>query len=334
MRVAILPRAVLSALLAATGCAPSPRLAVEMETVEAEGWAPVDPKDAAGTRQRALAEAQRRAVEKATGPSSGPPLRGQAAARRSAAQVLIGYRSNPLYLSQSRPAMAQKILVIDDDASIRKITKKYLAARGYSVVVTDNGSEALLLVREAQPDLLLLDAEMPGLDGYAVCRVLKKGTEARQTPIIIMSGARIEEKDVLSGFEGGADDYVLKPFSLPVLLVRIQAVLRRYSTSSQMEKKLRKRGLVLDPAGRTVKANGKPVELTRKEFDLLATLIGKAGRVLSVPYLLETVWGYDPADYNDPRTVEVHVSRLRSRLGPKIAKHIVNVIGHGYKFEA
>lgn len=226
-----------------------------------------------------------------------------------------------------------KILVIDDDESIRGIVKKYLADNGFSVVLTDNGSEGLLLFRESQPDVLLVDAEMPGLDGYAVCRVLKKETATRQVPVIIMSGSRIDDKDVLSGFEGGADDYVLKPFSLPVLLARIKAVLRRYATSSQMGSTLKKCGIDLDPAGRTVKVNHKAVSLTRKEFDLLATLIGKAGRVLSITYLLETVWGYDPADYNDPGTVEVHVSHLRKKLGPKLAKHIVSVIGHGYKFE-
>ena len=229
-------------------------------------------------------------------------------------------------------AMAYKILVVDDDDVVRKVVKKYLAGNGFSVVITDNGSEGLLLVREAKPDLILVDAQMPGLDGHSVCRVLKKEAATHHIPVIIMSGAKIEDKDVLAGFEGGADDYVMKPFSMPILMARIQAVLRRYATSPHMESKLRKQGIELDPAGRTVKVRGRALPLTRKEFDLLATLIGKAGRVLSIPYLLETVWGYDPADYNDPLTVEVHVSHLRKKLGPKIAKHIVNVIGHGYKF--
>lgn len=229
--------------------------------------------------------------------------------------------------------MASKILIVDDDEKIRNIVKKYLADNNFSVVLTDNGSEGLLLVRESRPDIVLVDAEMPGLDGYAVCRVIKKEAATRQIPVVIMSGSRIDDKDVLSGFEGGADDYVMKPFSLPVLLARIQAVLRRYATSSQMESKLKKCGIELDPMGRTVKANGRAISLTRKEFDLLATLIGKSGRVLNTTYLLETVWGYDPADYNDPGTVEVHVSHLRKKLGSKIGKHIVSVIGHGYKFE-
>ncbi|MBI4350644.1 MAG: response regulator transcription factor [Elusimicrobia bacterium] len=230
--------------------------------------------------------------------------------------------------------MPKKILIIDDDNAILKLVKKYLSSTGYGAVITDNGSEGLLLFRESRPDLVLVDAEMPGLDGHAVCRVIKKEAAARSVPVIIMSGAKIEEKDMLSGFAGGADDYVLKPFSLPVLAARIQAVLRRYEASSHMESKLRKCGIELDPAGRSVKCDGKSINLTRKEFDLLATLIDKAGRVLSVAYLLETVWGYDPADYNDPGTVEVHISHLRRKIGRERGRLIVNVQGHGYKFEA
>ncbi|MBI5238855.1 MAG: response regulator transcription factor [Elusimicrobia bacterium] len=226
-----------------------------------------------------------------------------------------------------------KLLVVDDDKSILGMIKRYVTANGFSCVVTDNGSEALMLVRESRPDLILVDAEMPGLDGHAVCRVLKKEAATQAVPVIIMSGARIEEKDMLAGFSGGADDYVIKPFSLAVLLARIQAVLRRYKTPVQSEEKLRKYGLELDPGGRTVKLGGKDVSLTRKEFDLLAVLIGRSGRVLSIPYLLETVWGYDPADYNDPGTVEVHVCHLRKKLGTRLGRRIVAVTGHGYKFE-
>jgi len=230
--------------------------------------------------------------------------------------------------------MALKALVVDDDRDILGLIKRLLTAGGMSCMVTDNGSEALMLVRESRPDIILVDAEMPGLDGHAVCRVLKKEASTHAIPVIIMSGTRIDERAILAGFQGGADDYVLKPFSPPVLLARIRAVLRRYENSSRSEEKLKKFGLVLDPAGRTVTIGGKGVAMTRKEFDLLATLIGKPGRALSIPYLLETVWGYDPADYNDPGTVEVHVCHLRKKLGPKLSKRLVAVMGHGYKFES
>ncbi|MBI3553332.1 MAG: response regulator transcription factor [Elusimicrobia bacterium] len=228
--------------------------------------------------------------------------------------------------------MPNKILVVDDDASVRGVIQKYLSSSGMSVVHTDNGSEALMLVRESKPDIILVDAEMPGLDGHSVCRVIKKEAATRHIPVVIMSGRLIEEKDILAGFAGGADDYLMKPVSMPILLARLQAVLRRYSAVVRSEAKLKKSGIELDPEGRTVKVDGKSVSLTRKEFDLLATLISKPGRALGITYLLETVWGYDPADYNDPGTVEVHVSHLRKKLGAKLAKRIVSVTGHGYKF--
>ncbi|MBI4060698.1 MAG: response regulator transcription factor [Elusimicrobia bacterium] len=230
--------------------------------------------------------------------------------------------------------MSRKVLVVDDDKSVLSLVGRYLTGAGFSVVSTDNGSEGLMLVRESRPDLVLVDSDMPGLDGHAVCRVLKKDAETRSIPVVIMSGAHTADADVVSGFSGGADDYVTKPFSLPVLTARLEAVLRRYQPTAQMGKMLRKSGIELDPAGRTVKAAGKNVSLTRKEFDLLALLIEKAGRVLSVPFLLETVWGYDLSTYNDPGTVEVHISHLRKKLGPKLAKSITNLTGHGYKFEA
>lgn len=229
--------------------------------------------------------------------------------------------------------MPEKILVVEDDAATRKLIARSLAEAGYAAVVTDSGSEALILIRESKPALVLLDIGLPGLDGLAVCRLLRKDTATRQIPIVIMSGSLIKERDVIEGFEEGADDYLVKPLSLPVLLARMRAVLRRYRTAVEVEVKHKKAGIELDPAGRTVKVHGVPVVLTRKEFDLLALLIEKPGRVHSVNYLLESIWGYDPADYNNPGTVEVHISHLRKKLGPKIGKRIANVLGHGYKFD-
>lgn len=229
--------------------------------------------------------------------------------------------------------MPPKVLVVDDEEHIRKLLKRFLGDQKYAVIAADNASEALLMAKESRPDLIISDVDMPGMDGDAFCRVLKQSKETKNIPVLLMSGRRVEEKDIVSGYEGGADDYVLKPFSLPVMSAKIQAVLRRYETSVQMGERLKKCGIELDPAGRTVKVGGKGVSLTRKEFDLLATLLERCGRVLSVNNLLESVWGYDPAEYNDPTTVEVHVSHLRKKLGPKAAKHIINVPGHGYKFE-
>ena len=230
-------------------------------------------------------------------------------------------------------AVPAKILVVDDDRAILQLAKKYLSSNGMTVMMTDNGSEALLLVRDSKPDIILCDAQMPGLDGHALCRRIKQEADTRSVPVVLMSGARIADRDVLQGFEGGADDYVMKPFSLPVLLARLRAVLRRYAAAEEKQGMLKKAGLEIDPAGRTAKIGKTPIALTRKEFDLLSVLLTKSGRVLSIPYLLETVWGYDPADYNDPGTVEVHVYHLRKKLGPKLAKRIVNLPGLGYKFD-
>lgn len=229
--------------------------------------------------------------------------------------------------------ISPKILVVDDDDQLRKMIHRYLTASGLGVIHTDNGSEGLLMARESRPNLVLVDGLMPGMDGKTFCRILKKESFSSGMGVILMTGQLTGEKDMVQGLDCGADDYLLKPFALPVLLARVRAVLRRYTTSVDSESKLRKHGLELDAAGRTVKVKGREIPMTRKEFDLLAALAEKSGRVLSVPYLLETVWGYDPADYNDPGTVEVHISHLRKKLGPALAKRLVNVHGRGYKFD-
>jgi DNA-binding response OmpR family regulator len=229
--------------------------------------------------------------------------------------------------------MPKKVLIVDDDRSILDVARRYLAQNGFSVVVAENGSDALLLARDAAPDAVVVDARMPDVDGASVCRMLRKNPATKTLPIIIMSGEQIKDEDVVSGLAGGADDYLIKPFSLAVLKARIDAVLRRARPEAKAEAKLRAKGLEIDAPGRVAKVAGKRLDLTRKEFDLLAALVDKTGRVLSVPFLLETVWGYDPARYNDPGTVEVHVSHLRKKLGSALGKRIVNFPGHGYKFE-
>lgn len=228
--------------------------------------------------------------------------------------------------------MGNKILVVDDVETLRKTLERALAQQGYSVMTAANGSDALLLAQESPPDLILTDAMMPGLDGNALCRVLKKSPKTRHIPVIIMSGEMIDEKDIVSGLEGGADDYILKPFTTKVLLARIRAVLRRFDQAPAMQEKLKKFGIEIDPAAREVRIDGSAVPLTRKEFDLLGLLLTNQGRVVTSNFLLESVWGYDLADYNDPHTVETHISRLRKKLGAKASKHLVNVRGFGYKF--
>ncbi|MFH1723057.1 MAG: response regulator transcription factor [Elusimicrobiota bacterium] len=229
--------------------------------------------------------------------------------------------------------MPKKILIIDDVESMRKTLEKELRRDGFSVVSAADGSDGRLLAKETRPDIILTDADMPGLDGHTLCRLLRKDRATRNIPVIIMSGELMDEKDVVAGLEGGADDYLIKPFPMKVMLARIHAVLRRYEHASTGEASVKKYGIQLDPASREVKVDGKALTLTRKEFDLLALFLANPGRVLKATFLLEAVWGYDVADYNDPHTVETHISRLRSKLGPKVSKYLSTVRGVGYKLE-
>ena len=227
----------------------------------------------------------------------------------------------------------QKILIADDEISMRKVIRRFLSAHSFSVITADNGNEAFHLAREMHPQLILADENMPGLNGHELCRTLKKNPETASIPVILMSGRKMEEGDILAGFDCGADDYILKPFSLSILIAKLRALLHHYENHSQTNILLKKYRMELDLPGRILKIAGKTLPLTRKEFDLLVALTHNINRVLSVPSLLESVWGYDPAKYNDPHTVEVHVFQLRKKLGPKIAGHLVNVTGYGYKFE-
>lgn len=230
--------------------------------------------------------------------------------------------------------MPSKILLVDDDRKMLEVMRRYLENHDFSVIFTDNGSEALMMARDSRPDLIVADVELPGLDGFALCKAIKSSPDTARVPVIIISGGRTADEDIVAGYEKGADDYLAKPFAFPVLTAKINAVLRRYSASTGgAAEKIKAEGLEIDPGARTVKVGGKPAALTRKEFDLLTLLLEKKGRVLGVPYLLETVWGYDMATYDNPHTVETHISSLRKKLGAKLAGRIESVTGHGYKFE-
>ena len=225
-------------------------------------------------------------------------------------------------------APVPKVLVIDDTSELLLAVKTFLSQSGFSVVTAADGLDGRLLAKDSKPDIVLVDADLPGLDGHGVCRSLKADPETKTLPVIIMSGRLVDEGSVVSGLEGGADDYILKPFRMKVLLARLRAVLRRSAGAAAPAARGAGR-LALDSEGRTVKVDGKPVKLTRKEFDLLALLIEKPGRVITSSFLLESVWGYDLTQYNDTHTVETHVSRLRKKLGIPC---IENVPGIGYKY--
>ena len=229
--------------------------------------------------------------------------------------------------------MFKKILMADDDSLVLNATRRYLHGHGFNVACAENGAEAIVMARDFRPDLVITDAEMKGLDGFALCKAIKETDGFSKVPVIIVSGRKVSEDDMLAGYNRGADDYILKPFSFPVLLAKIKVVMKRYETFDRESETITRLGMTIDPSARTVKMGDKAVDLTRKEFDLLTALITSEGRPLGIDQLLETVWGYDPASYNDPHTVGVHVSSLRKKLGAGIGAHIVSVTGHGYKFQ-
>ncbi len=229
--------------------------------------------------------------------------------------------------------MSEKILVIEDEKSFLNAVSRSLHSEGFKTVYTDNPNEGLILARESGAKLVLTDADMQPIDGFMVCKTIKENSETASIPVIIMSGKDITEDDILKGFEKGADDYILKPFSFKVLTAKIRAVLSRYERSETKVNVIKGMGIVFDPDSRTVKSGRKLIKLTRKEFDLLNLFLSQPGKALRNSYILQTVWGYDPALYNDPHTVEVHTYSLRKKLPEKISQKIVTLPGIGYKLE-
>ena len=227
--------------------------------------------------------------------------------------------------------MAKHILIIDDDALLRRSLAFNLEKAGYRAGTAETAEDALAQVRLAPPDLVLLDIGLPGMDGLDALRVLRQQLDV---PVIFVT-ARRRELDEVVGLELGADDYVTKPFDIDVLLARIKAVLRRSGqaavTGTRPLEPLTVGAIVIDPAAHTVTVKGKPVTLAPREFDLLLALAQEAGRVLSVDDLLARVWG---AEYvGEPQVVYVHIRWLREKLedDPNHPRRIVTVRGVGYK---
>ena len=226
--------------------------------------------------------------------------------------------------------MAQDVLVVEDEPDIRDLIVHHLERDGFRCRTAANGGEALAAVRAAAPDLVILDVMLPGMDGLEVCRRLRADATAATLPIIMLT-AKSDEVDRVVGLELGADDYVAKPFSPKELVARVRAVLRR-ARPVEGGRPLAAGGIVLDAARHRVTAAGTPVALTPKEFDLLHALMESAGRVLSREHLLNRVWGYARADAIESRTVDVHVRRLRAKLGDA-GTRISTIKTIGYRFD-
>ncbi len=218
------------------------------------------------------------------------------------------------------------ILIVDDEARMRKLIKDFLTAKGYSTLEAEDGEKALEVFEANQNkiSLILLDVMMPKLDGWSVLRQIR---QTSKVPIIMLT-ARGEEQDELFGFELGVDEYISKPFSPKILVARVEAILKRTAPDIRDVKDYG--GIEIDKEGRTVKVDGKPIELSLREYELLTYLVENKDIALSRDKILNNVWNYDY--YGDSRTIDSHIKKIRHKLGKK-GKYIKTMRGVGYKFE-
>lgn len=218
------------------------------------------------------------------------------------------------------------VLIVDDEQRMRKLIKDFLAAKGFSILEAENGEKALEVFEENKNkiNLILLDVMMPKLDGWSVLRQIRQESKV---PIIMLT-ARGEEQDELFGFELGVDEYISKPFSPKILVARVEAILKR--TNQDIKEVKDYGGIEIDREGRTVKVDGKIIELSLREYELLSYLVENENIALSRDKILNNVWNYDY--YGDSRTIDSHIKKIRHKLGKK-GKYIQTMRGVGYKFE-
>ena len=219
----------------------------------------------------------------------------------------------------------QKILVVADDLDIQELLKNFLQEAGYSIVLANDGVETLSIFSDVQFDLILLDIMLPKIDGFAVCELIRKQS---QVPIIMLTALNGEEEQI-RGLDMQVDDYITKPFSMPVLIRKIAAVLRRSTISQNQEHQtVAYKNLILDLDSYSALVNGESYELTQREFEILRELLLNQGRVLTRQILLERLWKYD--FYGDERVVDTHIKNLRKKLG---IDFIQTIRGVGYKID-
>lgn len=218
------------------------------------------------------------------------------------------------------------ILVVDDESRMRKLIKDFLASKGYSILEAEDGEKALEVFEENKKkiNLIILDVMMPKLDGWSVLRQIRQDSKI---PIIMLT-ARGEEQDELFGFELGVDEYISKPFSPKILVARVEAILKR--TNQDIKELKDYGGIQINQEGRTVTVDGKLIELSLREYELLVYLVSNENIALSRDKILNNVWNYDY--YGDSRTIDSHVKKIRHKLGKK-GKYIKTIRGIGYKFE-
>ena len=218
-----------------------------------------------------------------------------------------------------------KILVVDDESRMRKLVKDFLVKKEFEVLEAENGEEAVdIFFSDKEIALIILDVMMPKMDGWEVCREIRKNSNV---PIIMLT-AKSDERDELLGFELGVDEYISKPFSPKILVARVEAILRR--TNAMNNDVIELGGIVLDQSAHEVRIDGQLVDLSYKEFELLAYFINNKGVALSREKILNHVWNYDY--FGDARTIDTHVKKIRNKMGEK-GNYIKTIWGFGYKFE-
>ena len=220
-----------------------------------------------------------------------------------------------------------KILIAEDDRELRQLFAHVLTKNGYTVLGVSNGEEALAALEQSYYDLIISDIMMPKMDGWQVCREIRKYSKV---PIIMLT-AKGDEEDELTGFELGVDEYISKPFSPKILVARVGAILRRSGKAPEEGKLLSIGGIVIDQTAHTVTVDGRQIELSFKEFELLTYFMENEGIALSREKILNHVWNYDY--FGDARTIDTHVKKLRAKIGEK-GDYIKTIWGMGYKFEA
>lgn len=225
--------------------------------------------------------------------------------------------------------MTKRILVVEDDQDILSLIEWHLKAEGYQPLTEKDGQQGLDVALREKPDLIVLDLMLPSLDGLQICKMLKKNEATEHIPVIMLT-AKGEEIDRIIGFELGADDYMVKPFSPRELLLRIKVIIRRAAGIGEKPVIIHYDALVIDPERHTVTIDETPLELTITEYNLLLELVKTKGRVLTRDHLLDRVWGYRFEGYH--RTVDTHIRRLRQKLG-SFAENIETVRGIGYRFK-
>jgi two-component system, OmpR family, alkaline phosphatase synthesis response regulator PhoP len=225
----------------------------------------------------------------------------------------------------------EKILIVDDEEHIRELLKYNLEKNCYKCITAENGLDALKIIKDQKPRLVLLDLMLPKMDGYEVCKAIRKENEISSIPIIILS-AKDEEFDKILGLELGADDYITKPFSVREVMARVKAILRRTSLQP-IEKHYSFGNIIIDFEKHEVTKSNKKIELTLKEFELLEILIKNKGRVMTRDFLLDKIWGYEFV--GETRTVDVHIRHLRQKIedDDKNPKYIETIRGIGYRYK-